>query len=206
MSSYRRYYLPRVSWSDVKGGVWRIQPYNVTDYFFIFRVQNLLTSAECIINTFIPLIIIFIYAYFSHRLPDMFIWLFSFLLLRNFIGGYHASSHIRCIILSSIVGILSIILMTHISSEQFIFKIILILVLFVVFLSIGPILQNESYNYMEKKIRQKAICLFISFIAGILLLYLLKIHYWVSLYIGTVSAYVLYIIEYFIRKYKASES
>ncbi len=45
MSSYRRYYLPRVSWSDVKGGVWRIQPYNVTDYFFIFRVQNLLTSA-----------------------------------------------------------------------------------------------------------------------------------------------------------------
>ena len=144
---------------------------------------------ECIINTFIPLIIIFIYAYFSHRLPDMFIWLFSFLLLRNFIGGYHASSHIRCIILSSIVGILSI-----------------ILVLFVGFLSIGPILQNESYNYMEKKIRQKAICLFISFIAGILLLYLLKIHYWVSLYIGTVSAYVLYIIEYFIRKYKASES
>ena len=46
MSSYRRYYLPRVSWSDVKGGVWRIQPYNVTDYFFIFRVQNLLTSAS----------------------------------------------------------------------------------------------------------------------------------------------------------------
>ena len=46
MSSYRRYYLPSVSWSDVKGGVWRIQPYNVTDYFFIFRVQNLLTSAS----------------------------------------------------------------------------------------------------------------------------------------------------------------
>ena len=46
MSSYRRYYLPRVSWSDVKGGVWRIQPYNVTEYFFIFRVQNLLTSAH----------------------------------------------------------------------------------------------------------------------------------------------------------------
>ena len=45
MSSYRRYYLPSISWSDVKGGVWRIQPYSVTDYFFIFRVQNLLTSA-----------------------------------------------------------------------------------------------------------------------------------------------------------------
>ena len=51
MSSYRRYYLPRVSWSDVKGVVWRIQPYNVTDYFFIFRVQNLLTSAPFIPKT-----------------------------------------------------------------------------------------------------------------------------------------------------------
>ena len=45
MSSYRQHYLPSVSWSDVKGGVQLIQPYNVTDYFLIFRVQNLLTSA-----------------------------------------------------------------------------------------------------------------------------------------------------------------
>lgn len=55
MSSYRRYYLPRVSWSDVKGGVWRIQPYNVTEYFFIFRVQNLLTSANWVKNAHIPI-------------------------------------------------------------------------------------------------------------------------------------------------------
>ena len=45
MSSYRRHYLPSISWSDVKGGVRLIQPYSVTDYFLIFRVQNLLTSA-----------------------------------------------------------------------------------------------------------------------------------------------------------------
>ena len=44
MSSYRRYYLPSVSWSDVKGGVWRIQPYNVTDYFFIFRLLLLIAK------------------------------------------------------------------------------------------------------------------------------------------------------------------
>ena len=49
MSSYRRHYLPSISRSDVKGGVRLIQPYSVTDYFLIFRVQNLLTSADCII-------------------------------------------------------------------------------------------------------------------------------------------------------------
>ena len=46
MSSYRRHYLPSISRSDVKGGVRLIQPYSVTDYFLIFRVQNLLTSAS----------------------------------------------------------------------------------------------------------------------------------------------------------------
>ena len=45
MSSYRRHYLPSISRSDVKGGVRLIQPYSVTDYFLIFRVHNLLTSA-----------------------------------------------------------------------------------------------------------------------------------------------------------------
>lgn len=51
MSSYRRHYLPGISRSDVKGGVRLIQPYSVTDYFLIFRVQNLLTSAgEKLVN------------------------------------------------------------------------------------------------------------------------------------------------------------
>lgn len=67
------------------------------------EIKILQHGIECIINTLIPLVIIFIYAIFSHRTLDMFIWLFSFLLLRNFIGGYHASSHIRCIVLSSFV-------------------------------------------------------------------------------------------------------
>lgn len=167
------------------------------------EIEVLQYGIECIINTLIPLIFIFIYAFLSHRTLDMFIWLFSFLLLRNFIGGYHASSHIRCIVLSSIVGILSIISISHISTEYFIFKILIIVLLFIVFLMIGPILQNESYNHMQQSFRQKAICIFIFYITIILLLFFLNLHYWASLYIGTVSACVLYIIEYLIRKYKS---
>lgn len=114
------------------------------------EIEVLQYGIECIINMLIPLIIIFIYSLIFHKTLDMFIWLFSFLLLRNYIGGYHASSHIRCIVLSSLVGILSIILISHMSSAYFIFKMLIIVLFFIVFLIIGPILQNESYNYMQQ--------------------------------------------------------
>jgi accessory gene regulator B len=172
-----------------------------TDKSSCEEIDILQYGIECIINTLIPLIIIFIYAFFSHRTLEMFIWLFSFLLLRNFIGGYHASSHIRCIVFSSSVGILSVLLISHMSTDHFIIKIIIILLLFFTFLLVGPMLQNESYNHMRQTLRKKAICIFIIYIVCILLLYFLNLHYWISLYIGTVSSCILYIIEYFKRKY-----
>ncbi|MBE5946391.1 MAG: hypothetical protein E7259_05500 [Lachnospiraceae bacterium] len=177
--------------------------YNNNERASCEEIDILQYGIECIINILIPLIIIFIYAFFSHSTIEMFIWLFSFLLLRNFIGGYHASSHIRCIVLSSIVGILSIILISHMSTELFIFKIIIIVLLFIVFLVIGPMIQDESYKYMQQSLRQKAIGTFVIYIASILLLFFLNLHYWASLYIGTISACVLYIIEFLIRKYKS---
>lgn len=165
------------------------------------EIEILQYGIECIINILIPMIIIFIYAFFSHRTLDFFIWLFSFLILRNYIGGYHASSHIRCIVLSSIVGILSIILISHISTAYFIFKMLIIVLLFTVYLIIGPLLQNESYKHMQQALHQKAIRTFAIYITGILLLFFLNNHYWTSLYIGAISACVLYIIEFLIRKY-----
>lgn len=168
------------------------------------EIEILQYGIECIINILIPLIIIFVYAFLSHRTLDLFIWLFSFLILRNYIGGYHASSHIRCIVLSSIVGILSIILISHISTAYFLFKMLIIILLFIVFLIIGPMLQNESYNHMKQLLHKKGIFTFVIYLAGILLLFFLNLQYWTSLYIGTISACVLYIIEFLIRKYKTN--
>lgn len=168
------------------------------------EIEMLQYGIECIINILIPLIIIFIYAFRSHKTLDMFIWFLSFLLLRNFIGGYHTSSHIRCIILSSFVGILSIILISNMSTAFFIFKILIIVLLFTAFLMIGPMLQNQSYIYMKQSLRKKAIWTFLIYIASIFLLFFLNIQYWTSLYIGTISACVLYLIEFLIRKYKSN--
>lgn len=168
------------------------------------EIEVLQYGIECIINILIPLIIIYVYSLISHKTFDMVIWLFSFLLLRNYIGGYHASSHIRCIVFSSIVGILSIIFISHMSTAYFIFKMLIIVLFFIVFLMIGPMLQNESYNYMQKSLRKKAIFTFMIYLAGILLLFFLNLQYWTSLYIGTISAFVLYIIEFLMRKYKTN--
>ena len=137
------------------------------------EIEMLQYGIECIINILIPLIIIFIYAFLSHKTLDMFIWFLSFLLLRNFIGGYHTSSHIRCIILSSFVGILSIILISNMSTAFFIFKILIIVLLFTAFLMIGPMLQNQSYIYMKQSLRKKAIWTFLIYIASIFLLFFL---------------------------------
>lgn len=167
------------------------------------EIDILQYGIECIINFFIPIIIIYVYALLSHSSLDMLIWLFSFLLLRNFIGGYHASSHICCIISSSIIGILSIYSISRISTEYFIFKILLIILFFIMFLKIGPILQDESYNDIQQSLRRKTIWTFVIYIAIILLLFFFNIHYWASLYIGTVSSYILYIIEYLKRIYQS---
>lgn len=168
------------------------------------EIEVLQYGIECIINILIPLIIIFIYSFCSHKTLDMIIWFFSFLLLRNFIGGYHASSHIRCIVLSSIVGILSIILVSRMSTAYFSLKLLIIVLFFIVFLMIGPMLQNDSYNHMKQSLSMKAIFTFVIYLAGILLLFFLNLQYWASLYIGTISAFVLYIIEFLMRKHKTN--
>lgn len=135
------------------------------------EIEMLQYGIECIINILIPLIIIFIYAFLSHKTLDMFIWFLSFILLRNFIDGYHTSSHFRCIILSSFVGILSIILISNMSTAFFIFKILIIVLLFTAFLMIGPMLQNQSYIYMKQSLRKKAIWTFLIYITSIFLLF-----------------------------------
>ena len=90
------------------------------------------------------------------------------------------------------------------STAFFIFKILIIVLLFTAFLMIGPMLQNQSYIYMKQSLRKKAIWTFLIYIASIFLLFFLNIQYWTSLYIGTISACVLYLIEFLIRKYKSN--
>lgn len=63
---------------------------------------------ECLINTLIPTIFYFLFALAQSMIFETIIWLVLFLLLRNYIGGYHASSHGRCIAISTLYGLLTL--------------------------------------------------------------------------------------------------
>lgn len=63
---------------------------------------------ECIINTLIPIIFFITYSLSQCMFVEMLCWFITFLYIRNVIGGYHASSHISCIIVSTIYGIISL--------------------------------------------------------------------------------------------------
>ena len=58
---------------------------------------------ECIINTGIPCIIYFIVSIINHMQLETLIWFIVFIFYRNLIGGYHASSHFKCILFSILI-------------------------------------------------------------------------------------------------------
>lgn len=60
---------------------------------------------ECLLNLCIPFFFFLIYSCFTHRILGMVYFLISFLFLRNHIGGFHAKSHIRCMLYSTIYGL-----------------------------------------------------------------------------------------------------
>ena len=63
---------------------------------------------EGLANELLADILLFLSALLLHKIPEMFIWCFSFTILRVNLGGLHASSHSRCIIYSTAIGILSV--------------------------------------------------------------------------------------------------
>ena len=51
--------------------------------------------------------VIFVCAWYFKMLIPMLIWCVMFLMLRNYIGGYHAKTHFRCILYSSVYGVIA---------------------------------------------------------------------------------------------------
>ena len=80
---------------------------------------------ECILNITITTFIIFIYSLYFHTVFISVTWMICFYTLRTLMGGFHASSHFKCIILSISTCILltqvSAILNFHLIHNIFIF-------------------------------------------------------------------------------------
>lgn len=65
-------------------------------------------SMECILNLLCSDILLFTAGALLHQLPALIVWNISYMLIRTNIGGYHASTHERCILAGTIVGLLSL--------------------------------------------------------------------------------------------------
>ncbi|MGN0151909.1 MAG: accessory gene regulator B family protein [Wujia sp.] len=155
---------------------------------------------ECIINLLVPIIIIFFYSILAHRIPDMIIWLISFLTLRNYLGGYHASSHLRCMILSSITGILALLFSSIMTSTYLCAKVISLSICMILFLIHGPILQDQTYKTIRNSLYIKGIVIFIVDIIFVFILLYFNCKLGNALFIGVCTAFILYLLELLKKK------
>ena len=130
----------------------------------------------------------------------MLIWLPAFLFLRNYIGGYHASSHIRCIIFSSLFGILCIWVSSILTNEYLYIKISIITTCLILYLIEGPILQNETYLSIKNSLYIKGLIVFILECFFMLLLFYFNIKLGNCFFLSILGAYILYVTELTKRK------
>ncbi len=150
---------------------------------------------ECIINTGIPIVFYLLFSFAMGIFVQLILWLITFLTIRNCIGGYHASSHWKCIILSIVFGIFSLCAMQAYSSIHLCFKLVLLILILCIHIIFEPITNTEETADTKLKLKMKSIAfLSVATIATITFhnTYPLSGN---ALFIGIISAEVLYIIE-----------
>lgn len=65
---------------------------------------------ECFLNELVSNAVLLVCAGLLHRVWEMLIWISAFTILRVNAGGAHASSHFKCIVLSTLTGCISVII------------------------------------------------------------------------------------------------
>lgn len=65
---------------------------------------------ECLLNELISDVLLLIAGLITHQLLDLILWWAAFTPVRIHLGGYHASTHFRCITIGTILGICSLII------------------------------------------------------------------------------------------------
>lgn len=65
---------------------------------------------ECFISELIGNLLLFVVALCSGKIIEIAVFTITFLAIRTQLGGYHCTSHFRCLIFSTILGIISLVL------------------------------------------------------------------------------------------------
>lgn len=84
-----------VRWAD-----WMVENGAPEDQREIYRY-----GAECVINEVTSDLFLLILAFYLNRMWEMAVWIALFTVLRVNLGGFHASSHGKCVVCSTVAGV-----------------------------------------------------------------------------------------------------
>lgn len=133
-------------------------------------------SIECLLNFTLSIFLLFSAGFFLHRLPEIGIWCISYLMLRIQIGGYHASTHARCIVSGTLVGICSLPLNRLWTLSPFIGMILFLLILLDI-AWFAPVLHPHHPVSAKGRKKAKLRAVIITFLGYIIMLILQHFHY-----------------------------
>ena len=156
------------------------------------EIEILQYGIECIINTFIPVLIYIIVSCALGLVLPMTLWLLFFLILRNYIGGYHASSHGACIFCSIIYGICFLLIIKNISHVPLYLELLICSFFMIIHIIKGPIIHDEDLTCNFKKYKISGFLFLIFEIIVISILNYSNISYHMSIFISIISAELLY--------------
>lgn len=70
------------------------------------QLEIYIYGLECFLNTFITIVLLFVWGVLSHTLGYTLIWVITFSMLRHYTGGAHAPTQLTCILSSFFLGCL----------------------------------------------------------------------------------------------------
>lgn len=133
-------------------------------------------GAECFISECIGNILLFAIAFPLHKEYMMLIWLISFLSIRIHIGGYHATSHRMCLIISTLIGVSSI-LFNWIWSRIEIYSLLILILCDIYILFTKAVVHPNHPISLKKAYRERCFLLISTIIENIIIFACFLLHY-----------------------------
>lgn len=116
-------------------------------------------GAECFFNELLADLLLVIFALLVHRILDTVIWIAAFTAVRVHLGGWHANTHIGCILSSTVIGGVCVLLSPVLNKAPAFIVIVLIVVSIGIIIKIAPVTHvNHPVSQARKaKARKRAI-------------------------------------------------
>ena len=165
-------------------------------------VQVLQYGIECMINMSIPFMVIFVCAWYFKMLIPMLIWCVMFLMLRNYIGGYHAKTHFRCILYSSVYGVIAMYGIIWLAVVPLTVKLIVCGGLLLINIFTGPVIHDENLKGYKRNYCKIGVVILAGGVVCAVFLNLCNVKLGNAVFMGIISAEFLYGIDLLINRKK----